>query len=1389
MKSNLFTIYILLFLINFIPIQLFADEDELDGTSFITVWKTDNLSGGSNSTSITIPTRSYHIYNYDIDFNNDGKFEVTGVRGDYTHDFGEAGTYTIRIRGEFPSIYFHTDINDEERKDNLKLLEVKQWGNLSFRTFYCAFEGCGNLKITAKDVPDLSNVCSMSKMFYKARNLTGDLSSWDVSNVTSMNYMFYEAMAFTSNLNSWDVSNVMNMSGMFYEARSFNSDLSSWDVSKVRDMSHMFCSAISFTRDLDSWDVSNVRDMSHMFYVAKTFNGDISSWDVSGVTDMNDMFYCAEKFTGDLSSWDVSNVTNMSGIFSSASNFNSDLSSWDVSNVTNMSSMFSGTSFTGDLSSWDVSSVTGMCHMFRGISNFTGDLSSWDVSNVTDMSGMFSGTNFTGDLSSWDVSNVTDMSGVFSDTNFTGDLSSWDVSNVTNMSGMFSGTSFTGDLSSWDVSNVTDMSDMFSFASSFNGDLSSWDVSSVTNMHGMFHGASSFNGDLSSWDVSNVVHMIYMFDGASSFIGDLSSWDVSSVTDMRGMFDGASSFNGNLSSWDVSNVWNMSGMFRRASSFNGDLSFWDMSSVTNMHGMFDGASSFNGDLSSWDVSNVTSLCYMFDGASSFNGDLSSWDVSEVIDFMFFLDSTSYSVDNYNKLLITWSEKEELVRGVEFNARSIKYKGALAASARQKLIDDYGWNIVDGGECIILPAQKFSIAENANNNDVIGSVKSDKDNNGQLQDWTVISGNSDGVFGINSNNGELFVADNSKLNYDAAKQYTLSITVSDGENTSAEEEVIINITDFNYKPVITSGQSFSILENANNTDVVGSVAATDKDSNTTLSSYVIASGNEDGVFGINPDNGELFVADNSKLNYDDTKQYTLVITVSDGVNTSEEETVTINITDFNYKPVITSGQSFSILENANNNDVVGIVAATDKDSNTTLSTYTIVSGNEDGVFGINADNGELFVADNSKLNYDDAKQYTLSITVSDGVNTSEEGIVIVNVTDFNYPAVITAGQSFDIAENANIDDIVGEIQVTDRDKNAVYSFTIVSGNEDGVFGINPNNGELFVADNSNLNYDAAKQYTLGITVSDGVNTSEEGTVIVNVTDFNYKPVITLGQSFEIAENANNNDVVGNILATDQNPNTTLSSYTIASGDEDGVFGINSDNGELFISDNTKLNYDDANQYTLGITVSDGVNTSEEGTVTINVTDFNYAPVIEASQTFTVEEEVDNGLIVGMIKASDKDENDQLQNWTIVSGNESGVFAVNEDGALCIKDKSNVGNRKDLKYTLSVTVSDGQATSEAVELVVNIINYTGLSEVSQIVDYKLVPNPAKDHFSIVSNAFAYPIEVEIVDITGHVVVTPIQYNKGDQMSIQLKAGIYFVKIIEEGNLPQVKRLIIK
>lgn len=380
---------------------------QLDTNDFVTTWKTDNI-GSSNDSSITIYTDPAYLFNYDVDWNNDGIFDSLGVTADITYTYPAAGTYTIRIRGSFPSIKFGANGN---LKDAGKLISIDQWGNVLFYDLSNAFFNCNSLGYAATDKPNFNPGCNASFMFAAATSFNGDIRNWDVSSVTNMSNMFAYAISFNGDIGSWDVSNVTDMSSMFNYANSFNQNLNNWDVSSVTNMSYMFSTTNLFNSNISNWDVSSVTDMSGMFSGTAKFNRDISMWGVSSVTNMNSMFHYAIMFNQNISSWNVSSVTDMSAMFDGASLFNGDISNWDVSSVTNMSNMFTvAGSFNKDIGSWDVSSVTDMSGMFQLASSFNSNISSWDVSSVTNMSIMFDRAgSFNRNLGNWNVQSVSQM--------------------------------------------------------------------------------------------------------------------------------------------------------------------------------------------------------------------------------------------------------------------------------------------------------------------------------------------------------------------------------------------------------------------------------------------------------------------------------------------------------------------------------------------------------------------------------------------------------------------------------------------------------------------------------------------------------------------------------------------------------------------------------------------------------------------------------------------------------------------------------------------------------------------------------------------------------------------------------------------------------------------
>ena len=293
---------------------------------FVTTWKTDN-PGASSSTSITIPTNAAYAYSYDVDWDNDGTFDQFGIAGDVTHDFGVSGTYTIRIQGSFPSIYFNASM------DRQKILSIDQWGTIGWSSMYRSYNGCTFVQVSASDSPDLSGVTSMEAMFEGAGSVNANLNSWNTTNVTNMNSLFATSN-FNGDISSWNTASVTNMGSMFASNPAFNQDLSGWDVSSATDASGMFSGATSFNQNIGGWNTGGLADTSGMFSFATNFNQDISGWDTSSVGDMTAMFAYATSFNQNIGGWNVSAVTDMTSMFDgvtlSTNNYDLLLASWSA---------------------------------------------------------------------------------------------------------------------------------------------------------------------------------------------------------------------------------------------------------------------------------------------------------------------------------------------------------------------------------------------------------------------------------------------------------------------------------------------------------------------------------------------------------------------------------------------------------------------------------------------------------------------------------------------------------------------------------------------------------------------------------------------------------------------------------------------------------------------------------------------------------------------------------------------------------------------------------------------------------------------------------------------------------------------------------------------------
>jgi len=622
----------------------------------------------------------------------------------------------------------------------------------------------------------------------------------------------------------------------------------------------------------------------------------------------------------------------------------------------------------------------------------------------------------------------------------------------------------------------------------------------------------------------------------------------------------------------------------------------------------------------------------------------------------------------------------------------------------------------------------------------GLLDNDIDADGDVLTVSLVSGPAHAAsFTLNTDGSFTYVHDGSETTADS-----FVYRVSDGSltNTATASLTITPMNDNN--PVITSngGGATATINVAENSTAVTTVTATDADLPAQTLTYSISGGTDATKFSINSTNGTLtFVtAPNFEIPTDvgTNNVYNVTVRVSDGTF-ADTQAIAVTVTAVNDNtPVITSngGGATASINVAENATAVTTVTATDADLPAQTLTYSISGGADATKFSINSTNGTLtFVtAPNFEIPTDVGTNnvYNVTVRVSDGTFADTQAIAVtVTAVNDNNPVITSNGggatASINVAENATA---VTTVTATDADLPAqTLTYSISGGADAAKFTINSSNGALtFVAapDFENpTDVGTNNVYNVTVRVTDGTLTDTQA-IAVTVTAVNdNNPVITSNgggatASINVAENAT---AATTVTATDADLPTQTLTYSISGGADAAKFSISGSTGVLsFITApdfESPTDNGNNNAYDVTVRVTDGALTDTQAiVVTVTNTD-DTAPVITAGQTFSVAETAGNGTSLGSVLATDADGSTTFGGWTIVAGNNAGVFSIHAlTGALTVADRTNLNFDITPSYTLSVRVSDGINTSAVQTITINVIESQNNAPVANADSYSLL-----------------------------------------------------------------------
>ncbi|WP_415671433.1 tandem-95 repeat protein, partial [Vibrio parahaemolyticus] len=576
----------------------------------------------------------------------------------------------------------------------------------------------------------------------------------------------------------------------------------------------------------------------------------------------------------------------------------------------------------------------------------------------------------------------------------------------------------------------------------------------------------------------------------------------------------------------------------------------------------------------------------------------------------------------------------------------------------------------------------SITEDAVNTDTVVATLTVRDTDTSEDQLTVsLENNSNGYFVLVGDEVKLTQAGVDAVNNDELnlKDLTISASVSDGVNPTANDSDSLIVNRVNDAPTIKVDAVESITEDAVSTDTVVATL-TVRDTDTPEDQLTVSlENNSNGYFVLVGNEVKLTQAGVDAVNNDELNLKDLAISasVSDGVNPTASDSDSLVVNRVNDAPTVENAIADQVLSEDFDAYTIDLNEVF-KDSDSSLEFS--VSGNSNVLVSI--ENGIVTISPTADWN--GSEILTFKATDPSGESISQTvNFTVAPVADIVADKATVVEDTPTIIKVLGNDTFEGDGKVVSLDTNNGPANGTVSVNPDGSVTYTPND-----------NYVGKDTFTYVVT-SGGV--SESTAVEVNVTPVNDAPVA----KDDIATTQEDTAVTIDVLPNDTDVDGDKLSIQSASVPEA--------QGKVEIVDG-KLVFTPAENFNghaeIIYTVTDGELT-DEAKVTVTVNPVNDAPTIkvEAVESIT-EDAVSTDTVVATLTVSDTDTpEDQLtvslennsNGYFVLVGNEVkltqvGVDAVNNDEL----------NLKDL--TISASVSDGvnPTASDSDSLIVNRVN---------------------------------------------------------------------------------------
>ena len=472
------------------------------------------------------------------------------------------------------------------------------------------------------------------------------------------------------------------------------------------------------------------------------------------------------------------------------------------------------------------------------------------------------------------------------------------------------------------------------------------------------------------------------------------------------------------------------------------------------------------------------------------------------------------------------------------------------------------DLTDENDCIPEFNQSiydFFVAENSLRGTVVGRTNAtdcDIGLNKKIR-YSITSGNEDQAFQIVMNSGVIRVQ--GSLDFEQNSLYILQVIAEDSGEVPEYKEVWVQIevTDVNDSPpeFLKNEYRFSVAENKGADFVVGTVIATDRDSDDNAKiEYFLR--NKNVPFRIGLSSGKLKTT--GKLDRETVPTYQLEVIAQDKGKPPLKNSVTvyIDVDDINDSPPLFEKTMYNATIDEKYRSRRPFLTVVAKDKDTIGQIQYSIKDEPYNCFAINSFGGVTKLR-SCTLDYKKKKVYYFKVQASDGLQSSSVQVVVhIQDSNDNSPDFTKSRYTGQIYENDTAGTTVTKVTATDDDfgKNAEITYSIVGGST--VFKINPKTG--VITNLVKLDRELTPKYKLKVLATDNGKQRKSGRtrVDIRVKDINDN-VPRFEKSLyrvELDENVRVGKLVIQIKATDEDEGVNKQiSYSLEKKGKEVMFG--------------------------------------------------------------------------------------------------------------------------------------------------------------------------------------------------------------------------------------------